>query len=284
MGRPPRPVGTFGKIGFLLLPSGEVQARARFRDFDGRTRLVSKTGASRAAAERALKTELTVRRAPGGTGALTAGTRVSALADAWLAADHGWSTGTERTYRSTVRAQVVPAVGRLCLREVTPGTVSRALATIASTSGPGAAKTARACLSGMIAMAIADGAVMANPVRDAATRLNTSAKKAPRALTVEQTGRLVELFHSSPRAAELDLADVVDWMLATGARIGEVLALSAGQAGGRSLVDLDAGTWEVNGTVVRVPKPGDGRAATDQDRRRLADRRGAGVRGGDGAS
>ena len=49
MGRPPLPVGTFGKIGFLLLPSGEVQARARFRDFDGRTRLVSKTGVSRAA-------------------------------------------------------------------------------------------------------------------------------------------------------------------------------------------------------------------------------------------
>src|SRR3954454_19296114 len=168
MGRPPLPVGTFGKIGFLLLSSGEVQARARFRDFDGRTRLVSKTGASRAAAERALKTELTVRRAPGGTGALPAGTRVSALADAWLAADHGWSTGTERTYRSTVRAQVVPAVGRLYLREVTPGTISRALGTIVSTSATGAAKTARACLSGMFAMAIADGAVMANPVRDAA--------------------------------------------------------------------------------------------------------------------
>jgi hypothetical protein len=43
MGRPPLPVGTFGKIGFLLLPRGEIQARARFRDFDGRTRLVSKT-------------------------------------------------------------------------------------------------------------------------------------------------------------------------------------------------------------------------------------------------
>jgi len=37
----------------------------------------------------------------------------------------------------------------------------------------------------MFAMAIADGAVLANPVRDAATRLNTSAKKAPRALTVQ---------------------------------------------------------------------------------------------------
>jgi integrase len=123
---------------------------------------------------------------------------------------------------------------------------------------PARAKTARACLSGMFAMAIADGAVMANPVRDAATRLNTSAKKAPRALTVEDTKRLVELFHVSPRATELDLADLVDWMLATGARIGEVLALRIGQTAGRPLLDLDAGTWEVNGTAVRIPKRGMG--------------------------
>src|SRR3954452_20177976 len=104
------------------MPNGRVKARVKFRDWDGEVRLVSKTAASRAAAERALKTELTVRRAPGGTGSLTAGSRVSALADAWLAVDHGRSTGTERTYRSTVRAQVVPALGRLYLREVTPGT------------------------------------------------------------------------------------------------------------------------------------------------------------------
>ncbi|MPQ96473.1 hypothetical protein GB931_00755 [Modestobacter sp. I12A-02628] len=114
MGRPPLPVGTFGKIGFLLLPSGEIQARARFRDFDGRTRLVSKTGVSRAAAERALKTELPARRGPGGAGVITASSRVSALVEAWLA-HHGWSTGTERTYRSVIRTSVLPAFGQLTL-------------------------------------------------------------------------------------------------------------------------------------------------------------------------
>src|SRR3954454_1348278 len=213
MGRPPLPVGTFGKIGFLLLSSGEVQARARFRDFDGRTRLVSKTGATRAAAERALKTELATRRGPGGPGVITASSRVSALVEAWLAADHGWSTGTERTYRSVIRTSVLPAFGQLTLQEVTPGRVGRALTAIARTGGAGAAKTARACLSGMFSMAIDDGAITANPVRDATVRIDTTAKKAPRALTAEQTTRLVELFRTSPRAAELDLADIVDWML-----------------------------------------------------------------------
>ena len=118
MGRPPLPVGTFGKIGFIEQPDGVVQARARFRDFGGRTRLVSKIGGSRAAAERPLKRELATRRAPGGGGAITAGTRVDALADAWLLADHGWSTGTERVYRSMVKNQVKPALGQLCVHEV----------------------------------------------------------------------------------------------------------------------------------------------------------------------
>jgi hypothetical protein len=117
VGRPPLPLGTSGTILFATMPNGRVKARVKFRDWDGEVRLVSKTAASRAAAERALKTELTVRRAPGGTGALTAGTRVAALADAWLAADHGWSTGTERTYRSTVRARSSrPSVGCVCAR------------------------------------------------------------------------------------------------------------------------------------------------------------------------
>src|SRR3954453_1151244 len=256
MGRPPLPVGTFGKVGFLLLPSGEVQARARFRDFDGRTRLVSKTGVSRAAAERALKTELAARRGPGGAGVITASSRVSALVEAWLAADHGWSTGTERTYRSVIHTSVLPAFGQLTLQEVTPGRVGRALTAIAKTSGPGASKTARACLSSMFSQAIDDGAISSNPVRDATVRIDTTAKKAPRALSAEQTIRLVELFHASPRAAEMDLADIVDWMLATGARIGEAVALRTGETAGRPLLDLDAVTWEVNATAVRVPKQG----------------------------
>lgn len=256
MGRPPLPVGTFGKVGFFPTAGGEIQARARFRDFDGRTRLVSKTGRSRAAAERALKTELTTRRGPHGTGLLTGASRVTALVDAWLTTDHGWSTGTERTYRSIIKTSVLPAFGELCLREVTPGRVARALTAISMSSGPGAAKTARACLSGMFALAIVDGAVTANPVRDAGVRVARTSRKAPRALTAEDTTRLVELFAASERAVALDLPDVVDWMLATGARIGEALALRAGKADGRTLLDLDTGTWEVAGTVVRVPKQG----------------------------
>ena len=95
--------------------------------------------------------------------------------------------------------------------------VSGAPSAIAKSSGPGAAKTARACLSGMFALAIQDGAVAVNPVRDSAAKTSTG-RRAPRALTVEETSRLVELLRSSDRAAALDVPVLVDWMLATGRR------------------------------------------------------------------
>jgi integrase len=76
----------------------------------------------------------------------------------------------------------------------------------------------------MLALAIQDGDAAVNPVRDS---------------------RLVELFRCSDRAAETDLPDLpdlVDWMLATGCRIGEALALRYGINGdGRPILDLDAG-------------------------------------------
>jgi integrase len=256
MGRPPLPLGTYGKVLFRQLPSGQVLARVKFRDFDGRVRLVSKTGRTRAGAERALKTELTNRQAPGGAGALTADTKLAFLADAWLAADRGWSTGTQRTYRSIVSKQVKPTLGQLRLREISPGLISRSLTAIAKSSGPGAAKSTRACLSGMFALAVEDGAVSVNPVRDASARISNG-KKSPRALTAEETDRLVGLFRESEKARSFDLPDLVDWMLATGCRIGEALALRYALNGdGKPILDLTARTWEVNGTVVRIAGSG----------------------------
>jgi len=256
MGRPPLPLGTYGRVLFIAQAGGRVQARARFRDYDGCIRLVSKIGGSRPAAERALKADLTRRQAPGGQGAISPATRLDALADAWLLAPHAWASGTQRTYATIVRNQVKPALGRLRLQEVSPGAVSRALTAMTARSGPSAAKSARACLSGMFALAVEDGAVSVNPVRDASARIRV-ARRPPRALTREEALRLGRLLGASARALELDLPDLVTWMLATGCRIGEALALRYGTNGeGRPLLDVDARTWEVNATVVRVPGQG----------------------------
>jgi hypothetical protein len=118
--------------------------------------------------------------------------------------------------RSVVNKQVKPAFGQLCIRVVPPGVVSRAPAVIAKSSGPGAAKTVRACLSGKFALTIQDGAVAVIPVRSATAEIS-SGKRAPRAPTAAETGRLVELFRA--RGCATELPDIVDRPPATGHRL-----------------------------------------------------------------
>jgi hypothetical protein len=190
---------------------GVARSTEAMRDYDGRVRLIAKLARSRAAAERALKAELSDRQTPSSGGAITSTMRLTELADIWLAGSHGWSSGTERVYRSAVNSQVKPALGQLRIREVTPGVVSRALTAIARRNGPSAAKTVRACLSGMFRVAIEDSAIATNPVRDSVARISV-AKKAPRALTVDERNQLMGLLRASAHATELDIPDLVDWM------------------------------------------------------------------------
>ena len=79
----------------------------------------------------------------------------------------------------------------------------------------------------MFGLAVRDGAVPANPVRDAVARLSVGKKK-PRALSAAETSELVSLFRAAASAVRVDLPDLVDWIVATGARIGEALATRFG--------------------------------------------------------
>jgi hypothetical protein len=78
---------------------------------------------------------------------------------------------------------VKPALGQLRVPEVSPGVITRALRTITERNGPGAAKSAKTCLSGMFAMAVEDGAAQINPVRNSSAKV-ASPRRSPRALTV----------------------------------------------------------------------------------------------------
>ena len=145
--------------------------------------------------------------------------------------------------------------------EVTAGAITRALRAIAERSGPSTAKTARSCLSGMFALAVEDGATPTNPVRDSTARLSTL-RKTPRALTADETARLRGLLAASDRARELDLCDVVDWMLASGCTLVEAPAARSGlNADRKPLLDLESQTWEINATIVHVPRQRRGIAA-----------------------
>lgn len=47
MAKPRIQIGTFGTITFVTSPSGHVEARARYRDWDGKARIVQATARSK---------------------------------------------------------------------------------------------------------------------------------------------------------------------------------------------------------------------------------------------
>ena len=90
MGRPSLPLGTWGRVTRQQLSDGRWRARARYRDYDGHTRVVERYGDSGAKAERVLVEALKTRSRPTGTVVdITADTRLADLADLWLAKRDG---------------------------------------------------------------------------------------------------------------------------------------------------------------------------------------------------
>ena len=124
MSRPRIPIGGYGEIAFIPRAKGKVEARTRFRDWDGQTRLVQATGASRPAAEVELKRRLAERNAfqPVDT-TPTPDSPFPALVDYWLAdLDLDWVLiGHLQTNKAGVVAEVAAefqALDSLRLAEV----------------------------------------------------------------------------------------------------------------------------------------------------------------------
>ncbi|MCR2786088.1 MULTISPECIES: N-terminal phage integrase SAM-like domain-containing protein [unclassified Microbacterium] len=97
-------------------------ARARFRDWDGRTRLVQVTAETKVLAERALKVKLSTRDLfQPASSSLTPDSPFSALVDYWLDdldLEGRLATRTRLLYERNMRTLVMPALGNLTLREI----------------------------------------------------------------------------------------------------------------------------------------------------------------------
>ncbi|KWV33334.1 tyrosine-type recombinase/integrase [Micromonospora rifamycinica] len=232
MARPELPIGTWGTIRTEKLAANRFRARARFRDYDGKTRDIEATDATRAAAERALKVKLRDRTTPNDD-EITRETRVSRLAEVWIeeiTAEERIAPQTIHRYETSVRTAILPALGNLRIREASVGRLDRFLREIAK-DRPAAAKGVKVVLSQMFALAVRHGAIPTNPVRD------TGRLRKPRRTVVALSDEHLHAVRTAIRDWQRpvpgkpgprhtgDLADVVDLMLATGARIGEILAL-----------------------------------------------------------
>lgn len=255
MGRKSLPVGTAGNITVSPLPGGKYRARCRFRDYDGVTRDVEAWGESKTAARRNLTTALKERKRTSSENEIGPDSYVRDVVALWWAAlerkvEAGKrSPGTARTYRVYVDSLVLPRLGNLRVREVTVGRVDAVLQAAVAEKGASAAKTTRAIISNVMGLAAHRDAIDANPTREA-EEIETPDKEPARALTLNEVASMRGKLRHDRRAQARDLPDLVDMMLATGLRIGEVCAITWDS------LDLANRTVEVRGVVIRVTGEG----------------------------
>jgi len=238
-------VGTYGAITVKPTKAGSQQAVCRVRDPDGVTRKVTATAKTKRAATDLLVEKIKERhRAYGGE--LTASSRMADLAQTWLnqldPAEVSESCG--EAYAGTVLRHVIPKIGELRINEFKTSRADAFLESVATKhqgahtkadgtpimiGGPTAAKTARIVLTGMMGLAVRYDLIDVNPVREA--RTPTAPRTPVRALTADELQDLINHITEWAQGGtygpqrDQDVLDMLDVMIGTGARPGEVLAL-----------------------------------------------------------
>lgn len=251
MPRPPLPLETYGKIK-RTTHNGKPAARAYYRDSDGVTRKMLRTGKTEAAAERALIEALRDRLAPAGD-LITPDSTMDVLAASWKAemlADEKLSDGTKISYQGALNT-ILRGLSGVRIVEATPAKLHRYIQAVAAKT-PGAARTARIVLKHMMAHAVYAGALSSNPVDE--TKAVTPRKPSVKALRAADIAAIRDLFeawdngldkYNRPRNGSV--RDTMDMYAATGARAGEILALRWTDFD----FDTTPPTVTLNGTVAR---------------------------------
>ncbi|GAB3769852.1 integrase [Nocardioides ginsengisegetis] len=254
MARPRIPIGTFGEVSYVRTASGRVRARTRYRDDDGQVRRVSASGASHKAAERALKAVLAQRASQVASGELTRDSTFARLVEVWLEdldLEGRLAPSTRALYERNMRQVVLPAFEHFTLREITVRKVDQFIKSLAANKSYSYAKQARTVLSLVFGLAVRYDAIPKNPVRDTSRlRRPPSTAMALTASQVESIRRAVREWRrgtglSGPKP-DGQLEAIIEVMLGTSARIGEVLAIR------RCDVDVTSApaTVRICGTIV----------------------------------
>jgi integrase len=256
-GRPPTSLGTWGTIRTTRVREDAYRARIRIRDKDGVTREVTATGTTVASADRALREKLVDRATPTQQ-AISADTTVATLATLWLKylRDEGRIEATTiNEYQRVLTKVVIPELGGLRLREVSTSRLDLFLVRLRATSVSRQRK-AKVVMGAMLGLAVRHDALVVNPVQQT-SRVHRE-KSETRSLTLEDLNTVREALRAwtakqrpGPKASS-DMADIIDLMLATGARIGEILALRWVDV---ALEDTRP-NLTINGTIKTEPEKG----------------------------
>lgn len=254
MARPRTPIGTFGKISHRRIKKGVCQARASYRDWDGKLRAVQCTGATKAAAELALKRKLSERSLfqPGFAG-LSADSAFAKLVDYWLEdmeVEDRLSRTTRNLYERNMRTLVAPSFGELTLREIGVARCDYFLKQLAKQSY-NRARQARVVLRLALGLAVRHEVIPRNPM-DHVSRLRRPAC-APDAFEDSEIELIREAVHeweerkivAGPKP-DGQLGQIIEVLLGTSVRIGEVLAIRIRDLNLRGTIP----TVRITGTIV----------------------------------
>ncbi|TCN41020.1 site-specific recombinase XerD [Kribbella orskensis] len=260
MPRQPLSIGTWGLIRTheITDANGRKAYRAitNFRDFNGKLVRVERRGKTKGAARSSLQSALSERAKMGKAGTWTPSHRFSEIADEWvreieeLVRDGSRSPGTVQSYKSVLEKHVRPALGELRLAEVTTARVDTFIRKVKTDTGVPTAKLCRSVTSGVMGLAVRSGPIAVNPVREIRRIERPRQKKLARSLTVEEVELWLQAVSENERAIRKDIPDLSIFMLGTGVRIGEALALTWSE------VDLSVGMVEIEWTISRITGQG----------------------------
>ena len=234
--------GSHGRIQAIRRADGTVALLTRWRPLNGSTpRQVAATGPSKAAAERALNRNIVKRQEELD--------RSSAAKVAKVLENRSLSTlihecfselesvGNLRPqslyeYRRMSAARIEPVIGHWQVKDVMAREASAFLADVHK-SVPGSYRTIRTVLTQAFSLAVRNGDCDSNPLREIPRPRKK--RRVPDILTPHEITQLRWVLtrlaekppaRSGPRSRYADVRDVLDLQLATGARIGEALALT----------------------------------------------------------
>lgn len=149
-------------------------------------------------------------------------------------------------YERVLNRLVVPSFGPTIISDLTTSLVDRLLVELGAAS-LNRQRKAKVVLGAMLETAVEVGALGANPVRGSLSVKRPTPDH--RSLTVAELETVraavrawLDMDRSGPKSSD-DIADIIEVMLATGARIGEVLALRWAD------IDLGARVIDVNATI-----------------------------------
>lgn len=258
MGRPRTPIGTHGRITCNRISSRRYCARTRYRDWDGKARIVQCTADSRAAAERLLKHKLSERPLfqPTFTG-MSADTSFGALVDYWIEdmeVEERLSRTTRNLYERNMRTLVLPFFDNLSLREIGVSRCDYFIKQLAKQSY-NRARQARNVMRLALGLAVRHELIPRNPM-DHISRLRRPSREV-NSFTPEEISAVRGAIRTwenrkvvaGPRP-DKQLGQILEVILGTSARIGEVLAIR--------LCDLDlkssVPSVRICGTIISRPR------------------------------